>query len=101
MITDGHTKYIHYLTEPPQLFDLDQDPQELHNLAAEPGNGERVAEWEARLRTFVDPEAADAQAKADQQQKLADFGGEEAVLCRGLSNSAIPGEKPHFQQLAR
>ncbi|RIK43724.1 MAG: sulfatase [Chloroflexi bacterium] len=101
MVTDGHTKYIHYLTEPPQLFDLDHDPQELRNLAAEPGNQDLVAVWEARLRTFVDPEATDALAKADQQQKLADFGGAEAVLRRGLSNSAIPGEKPVFQQVGR
>jgi choline-sulfatase len=101
MVTDGHTKYIHYLHESPQLFDLDNDPQEVRNLAAEPGNRDRVVAWEAKLRTFVDPEAMDALAKADQQQKLADFGGEEAVLRRGLSNSAIPGEQPHFQQLAR
>lgn len=101
MVTDGRFKYIHYLHESPQLFDLRADPHEVNNLAAQPGYTALTAEWEARLRAFVDPAAADAQAKADQQQKLADFGGEEAVLRRGLSNSAIPGEKPVFQQVRR
>jgi hypothetical protein len=53
------------------------------------------------LRAIVDPAAANALAKADQQQKLTDFGGEAAVLRRGLSNSAIPGEKPIFQAMPR
>jgi choline-sulfatase len=101
MVTDGHIKYVHYLHEPAQLFDLDDDPQELDNLAVAPGHAALVEEWEARLRTFVDPALADAQAKTDQQAKLEEYGGEEAVLRRGLSNSPIPGEAPVFHQPAR
>lgn len=99
MVTDGHIKYIHYHGDSAQLFNLDEDPQELRNLAAEPAHQALVAEWAQRLRSFVDPTAADAQAKRDQAAKLAAFGGVEAVLRRGLSNSAIPGEKPIFQRL--
>lgn len=101
MVTDGHYKYIHYLHEPPQLFHLDEDPNELYDLAASPNHQSVLQEYAARLHTFVDPQAADAQAKVDQQAKLAEFGGEEAVLRRGLSNSAIPGEAPIFQPVKR
>ena len=101
MICDGQYKYIHYLHEPAQLFDLVNDPGEEHNLAGNPTYQSTVVAYERRLRVIVDPLAVDAQAKADQQEKVAEFGGEEAVLQRGLSNSAIPGEAPLFQQLAR
>ncbi|MCB0111481.1 MAG: hypothetical protein KDE53_36415, partial [Caldilineaceae bacterium] len=56
------------------------------------------ADFEQRLRNLLDPEAVDAQAKAEQLAKVADFGGEAAVLARGLSNSPIPGEAPVFQR---
>ena len=47
-LTDGHEKYI-WLTQMDQelLFDLDADPTELHDLAAE--RPERVAHWRALL----------------------------------------------------
>ncbi len=101
MVCDGHYKYIDYLYEAPQLFDLIQDPAEEHNLAGDPAYQTIVAEYAGRLHAMVDPVAVDAQAKMDQQAKLAEYGGEEAVLRRGLSNSAIPGEAPVFQQVKR
>lgn len=101
MVCDGRYKYIHYLHETPQLFDLAADSAEQHNLAASPAHQAIRQEYEARLRNFVDPVAVDAAAKADQQAKLVAFGGAEAVLQRGLSNSAIPGEAPVFQQMQR
>ncbi|MEL6617875.1 MAG: choline-sulfatase [Pseudomonadota bacterium] len=36
MIRRGHLKYIHCEVDPPQLFDLSQDPAELTNLAGHP-----------------------------------------------------------------
>jgi arylsulfatase A-like enzyme len=45
-ITDGHEKYIWFSgTGHEQLFDLDDDPQELHDLAADPAWADRVAHW--------------------------------------------------------
>ena len=32
----GSFKYVHYAGMPPQLFDLDADPQETRDLASEP-----------------------------------------------------------------
>ncbi|HRW07944.1 MAG TPA: sulfatase-like hydrolase/transferase [Caldilineaceae bacterium] len=98
MLCDGAYKYIHYVHEAPQLFDLANDPGELVNQAENPAYTAVRADFEERLRDLLDPEAIDAQAKAEQLAKVADFGGEAAVLARGLSNSPIPGEAPVFQR---
>jgi arylsulfatase len=45
-ITDGHEKYVWLSgTGHEQLFDLDEDPQELHDLARDPSAADRVARW--------------------------------------------------------
>ena len=101
MVCDGHTKFVHYHHEPAHLFDLDNDPQERVNLADSPTHQPLRQKMEAHLNGIVDVDAVDRLAKADQAAKLAEWGGEEAVLRRGLSNSAIPGEKPLFHQVNR
>jgi arylsulfatase A-like enzyme len=69
-------KYVQFATSadiyPPLLFDLDHDPQQIHNLCAEPGDGWKDAAWQCtqellhwRMRTaertlsgqFLSPEA--------------------------------------------
>jgi choline-sulfatase len=101
MVCDGRYKYIYYLHEPAQLFDLVNDPTEQHNLVNSPDHQTLVEEYARRLHAIVDPVAIDTRAKRDQQAKLKEYGGEAAVLQRGLSNSAIPGEAPVFQRLGR
>lgn len=98
MLCDGTHKYVHYVHEDPQLFDLTTDPDELVNQAANPAYAAVLATFEQHLRDQLAPEAVDAQAKTEQLAKVADFGGESAVLARGLSNSPIPGEAPVFQR---
>ena len=52
---------------------------------------------EKDLRKVVDPEAADAKARADQGAKIAALGGREAVLARGsFGYSPVPGTKPVY-----
>ena len=97
MLCDGQYKYIHYCHEAPQIFDLVTDPQELIDLAASPEHQNILQRFERQLRSILDPQAVDAQAKADQQAKVDAFGGEEAVIKRGLSNSPVPWEKPVFR----
>ena len=97
MIRKGPFKYVHYAGMPPQLFDLDSDPQEARDLAREPGYAGLVADCEAALRGVVDPDAADALAKADQRARIAAFGGREAILARGsFGYSPAPGTKPVY-----
>jgi choline-sulfatase len=97
MIRKGPFKYVYYAGMPPQLFDLDADPQEARDLAGDPGYRGLLAQCEAELRRVVDPDAADALAKADQRARIAAFGGREAILARGsFGHSPTPGTKPVY-----
>ncbi len=49
-VTDGREKYIWYTkTGAEQFFDLQNDPQELHDLAGEPQEESRLERWRGRL----------------------------------------------------
>ena len=49
-LTDGHEKFVWYSgAGEEQLFDLDEDPQELCDLARRPDAADRVARWRRRL----------------------------------------------------
>lgn len=92
MIRKGPYKFVYYAGMPPQLFDLDADPQETRDLAQEPGHRGLVADCEAALRAVADPDAADALAKSDQAAKIAAFGGRDKILNRGsFAYSPAPG----------
>jgi choline-sulfatase len=97
MIRHRQYKYIHYVGLPPMLFDLDADPNEKHDLGRDPKYGHVVAECEARLRSIVDPDGADAQARADQRAQIAKHGGVEAILKSGTFRySPPPGVKAAY-----
>ena len=97
LIRKGRFKYVYYVGLPPQLFDLDADPQERRDLARDPGYARLVAQCEAELRRVVDPEAADALAKADQRARIEAFGGREAIIARGsFGYSPVPGTAPAY-----
>jgi choline-sulfatase len=97
MIRHGKYKYIHYVGLPPMLFDLESDPRERNDLGRNPEFLSVVRECEARLRTVVDPEAADKQARADQRQYIEKHGGTEAILKRGTFRySPPPGTKAAY-----
>ncbi len=97
MLRDARYKYLHYLNDPPQLFDLSADPQELTDLAGLPEHRGRLEDFEARLRSLLDPEAIDALAKADQRARVEAFGGEAAVRRRGaFTYSPTPDEAAVF-----
>jgi choline-sulfatase len=97
MIRHGSFKYVHYVGMPPQLFDLAADPYERRDLGQHPGYQGLVADCEAALRKVVNPEAADAQARADQAAKIAALGGKEAILAKGsFGFSPVPGTKPVY-----
>ncbi len=98
MLRNQQYKYIYYVGDPPQLFDLIADPDEVNDLATSPDHQSTLHKFEAELRTMLNPEMTDALAKADQQAKVNAFGGREAVIQRGaFTNSPVPGEKPQFR----
>ena len=90
MLRSGRYKYIRYIDMPPQLFDLEADRFETHDLSADPSFAETLADCEAQLRAICDPEATDARAKASQQARIAAHGGAEAVLAAGVKIPYTP-----------
>ncbi len=64
LVKDGF-KYTYYVGGRPTLFHLDSDPREMHDLAALPEHRERLAAFEALLRTILDPEAVCERSKQD------------------------------------
>jgi choline-sulfatase len=97
MLRRGNLKYVYYVNDEPQLFDLESDPGEVTNLAADPIHADVVVNFESELRSLLDPEAIDAKAKSDQAAKLEEFGGCDEVLKLGtFTNSPAPGESPTF-----
>ncbi len=98
MLRYGQYKYIHYVGGAPQLFDLDDDPDELRDLARLADYQPILTEMEMMLREMLSPELVDARAKEDQRELVNRHGGREAVLARGtFTNSPVPGEAPEFE----
>lgn len=79
MLQDAHTKYVHHCDLAPELFDLDQDPEELENLSGQPARQALCKEWEMRLRSLCDPDEVDQRAKRRQQALIDFYGGDEAI----------------------
>ena len=90
MLRKGRLKYIHYVDYPPQLFDLERDPEELHDVAADPAYREALSGCETALAEMLDPTAVDRRAKAEQARRIAAAGGREAILARGSTGFTPP-----------
>lgn len=90
MLRGGRYKYVEYIGYPPQLFDLDDDPGELRDLAEEPGFASVLSSCAAELRQICDPVEVDRQARAAQKLKLDEHGGEAAIRALGHRISHTP-----------
>ena len=94
MIRHDRFKYIHYVGFAPMLFDLDNDPHERRDLAADTAYKSDLAACEAALRKILNPENIDKLARGDQTSMIEKLGGKEAVLGRGaIRHSPPPGVK--------
>lgn len=97
MIRKGHWKFVYYVSMQPQLFNLLEDPDELHDLGTDLKYANLRSEMEADLRSICDPEAVDAKAKADQMAIVKANGGIEAVVARGgFGATPPPGVKVEY-----
>ncbi|MGZ5232954.1 MAG: sulfatase-like hydrolase/transferase, partial [Burkholderiales bacterium] len=97
MIRHEKYKYIYYVGLPAMLFDLESDPEERNDLGSNPAFAHVKTECEARLRSVVDPETADKQARSDQRQYIEKHGGKDTILKRGTFRySPPPGTKAAY-----
>ena len=70
MLRNRQHKYIYYVDEPVQLFDLQTDPEETQDLSKLPEYQETLQAFEKELKNIVDPKGIDTIAKADQKSKI-------------------------------
>lgn len=90
MLRKGRWKFHYYVAYPPELFDLESDPEETTDLAADPTYAETIRKLEAALRQICDPEAVDKIAKADQQALIDKHGGREKARLVGAPGATPP-----------
>jgi choline-sulfatase len=69
MIRQGAQKFIWSEPDPPLLFDLEQDPDELDNLAEASAHAEQVQAFEAEVRERWDPQALHQAIVASQRTR--------------------------------
>ena len=84
MVRWNSWKYVYYVGYPPQLFNLDADPNELTDLAKninkDPIIEAALKEGVNRLRKICDPEKINSQCFADQKYRIEELGGREACM---------------------
>lgn len=95
MLREGPWKYVHFANMAPQLFNLIDDPEELHDLAGSPEHVATVAAFESALEARLDPVAVDTKIKDTQLSIVNAHGGAEAILSRGsMGATPPPGSQP-------
>jgi choline-sulfatase len=68
-IREGRWKFIHCALDPDQLYDLEADPRELRNLAADPDHADIVADFRARAAARWDMDAFDKEVRESQARR--------------------------------
>jgi choline-sulfatase len=97
MVRFGRWKYVHYEGYRPQLFDLAADPGETRDLALRTGHADVLDEGLRRLHAICDPEEVTARAFANQERRIAELGGHDALLAaRSYPYTPAPGEVPRY-----
>ena len=80
MLRQGPWKYVYFAEgHPALLFNVDEDPRELTNLANDSGQAAIVDMLHRQLLQILDPEEVNRQAFADQARKIEELGGLEAI----------------------
>jgi choline-sulfatase len=99
MVRWDRWKYVHYVGHAPQLFDLQADPHELHDLAKSDVAHSALSEGYRRLRSFCDPDVVNDLCFRDQKQRIEALGGEEACLnAYCFNHTPTPTEQQELQR---
>jgi choline-sulfatase len=89
---------VHYVNYPAQLFDLDEDPEELNDVANDAAYADALEQCRRALFAICDPNEVDRRAHARQAELLALNGGRAAVIERGdFGFTPAPGTVADFQ----
>jgi len=80
MLRNRRWKYNYYPGYAPELFDMQEDPDELADLSESSAHAGILIDCHEQMLTLVDPEAANSRAFADQAVKIEELGGVEAVM---------------------
>jgi len=80
MLRKGRYKYVHYVGEQPQLFDLENDPLEETDLAGQAEYQHVLDEMYGELKKTADVEQLEIDSKAAQKRLLDAHGGQEEFL---------------------
>lgn len=92
MIRKGHWKLIDYVGFEPELFNLQDDPEETTNRAKDTSVSHILDDLYAELALICDREAVNAQAFADQDAMIEGYGGKEVASNIGAPSSTPPPE---------
>ena len=81
MLRKGPLKLMYFADgNPPLLFDLQQDPQEMNNLAEDPAQAQSVHQMTQELYRILDPQAVSDLAFEDQARMIELLGGMDNIL---------------------
>ena len=69
-IREGDWKYVACRVDPPMLFDMAADPDELHNLANDPAHAQTAARFQAAVDRRWNLEEFDAAVRSSQVRRL-------------------------------
>ncbi|MCL4127902.1 UNVERIFIED_CONTAM: hypothetical protein GTU68_049837 [Idotea baltica] len=90
MLRKGRWKLIEYVGFEPELFDLEDDPQETVNLAQDAGHAPILRNLKDELRQICDPDTVNARAFADQEAMIEGYGGQAIAATMGAPSATPP-----------
>ena len=78
-VRHGEWKYVHHVDHAPELYNVADDPQELHDLGSDASVAVQRNMCEEVLRSITDPVTANDRAFASQEKLIEEHGGADAV----------------------
>lgn len=93
MIRKSDYKLVYYVGYEPQFFNIENDPDELHDLAGNDSYKEILSEYIYKLKEFIDPEKIHKEALEDQSKLIEKYGGREKILQDGFKIQYSPVPK--------